>query len=222
MAAIGELVASVVHEMRNPLSSVKLNLQIIGRTLEQGSLLSEHYHIAIDQVSQLERMFTDLMNYSRPLDLRKSVVSLDRLVEESLMQLEPLTNGREISIEQNLPKTLPPVLADSDKMRQVLVNVIRNAVEATGRDGRVEITGGVEDSHGRVVVTLEVADNGSGISPQDLGRVFKPFFTTKQKGTGLGLPIVKKILEAHGYAISVSSEEAKGTVVHLQMQGAEE
>jgi signal transduction histidine kinase len=162
------------------------------------------------------------MNYSRPLDLRKSVVSLDRLVEESLMQLEPLTNGREISIEQNLPKTLPPVLADSDKMRQVLVNVIRNAVEATGRDGRVEITGGVEDSHGRVVVTLEVADNGSGISPQDLGRVFKPFFTTKQKGTGLGLPIVKKILEAHGYAISVSSEEAKGTVVHLQMQGAEE
>jgi signal transduction histidine kinase len=221
MAAIGELVASVVHEMRNPLCSVKLNLQIIGRSLEQGSLLSEHYLIAIDQVSQLEKMFTDLMNYSKPLDLQKESVSIERLIDESLRQLEPIVKGLDVIIAQKLQSPLPSILADPDKMRQVFVNIIKNAVESTGKEGKVEITGSVEDTNGKVLVTLDIADNGTGISQHDLKRIFQPFFTTKRKGTGLGLPIVKKILEAHGYTISVWSQEAKGTAVHLQMRGEE-
>lgn len=222
MAAIGELVASVVHEMRNPLCSVKLNLQIIGRSLDKGSLLSEHYRIAIDQVSQLERMFTDLMNYSQPLHLEKGIVSIERLVEESLRQLEPLVKEQEIAVVRNFREPLPPVWADPDKMRQVVVNVVKNAIEAAGRGGRVEIAGGVENANGKVFVILSVLDNGAGISRHDLKRVFQPFFTTKKKGTGLGLSIVRKVMEAHGYGITVSSEEAKGTAVHLQMQGAED
>lgn len=222
MAAIGELVASVVHEMRNPLCSVKLNLQIIGRTLERGGSISEHYLIAIDQVSQLEKMFTDLMNYSKPITLQKEVVSLERLIEESLRQLEPLINGLETRVVLDLDKRMRPILADPDRMRQVLVNIIKNAAEAAGGNGRVEIRGALRDSNGKALVTLDIADDGEGVAEHDLKRIFQPFFTTKKKGTGLGLPIVKKILEAHGYTISVSSEEARGTVVHLQMQGAED
>lgn len=221
MAAVGELVTSVVHEMRNPLSSVKLNLQIIGRTLEKKDLLAEHYQIAIDQVSQLEKMFTDLLNYSKPFNLQKGLVSIDRLVDESLLQLQSLISCRATTISRKLGDNLPPLWADADKMRQVLVNVVKNAIEATGQEGSIEITGHVKNHNGKNLITIAVTDNGTGISSQDLKRIFQPFFTTKKKGTGLGLPIVKKIMEAHGYKISVSSEEAKGTVVRLKMQGAE-
>ncbi len=222
MAAIGELVASVVHEMRNPLSSIKLNLQIIGRSLGSANTLSEHYQIAIDQVSQLEKMFTDLMNYSKPFNLQKVVVLLEGLIEESLNQLEPLLKEREVTVARKLPKPLPPILADPDKMRQVLVNVLKNGIEASRRGESVEITGSVEEGSGRGIVHIDIADKGSGISPHDLKRIFQPFFTTKKKGTGLGLPIVKKIMDAHGYGITIRSEEAKGAVVHLEMQGADD
>lgn len=220
MAAVGELVTSVVHEMRNPLSSVKLNLQIIGRTIPKEGILSEHYRIALDQVAQLERMFTDLLNYSKPITLDKTDVGLEELIEQSLTQLEPIIRKMKATIDKDFDGALPQVRVDPDKMRQVLVNVIKNALEAGEQNGKVRIAASVSGSNGKRVVTLTISDSGEGISPQDLKRIFQPFFTTKQKGTGLGLPIVKKIMEAHGFMISVSSEEGRGTVVHLFFQSA--
>jgi signal transduction histidine kinase len=111
--------------------------------------------------------------------------------------------------------SLPAVIGDPDKVRQVLVNVVKNAMESTGSGGRLEIAAKVYELAGKRSVGITVSDNGSGISQQDLRRVFQPFFTTKRKGTGLGLSIVKKIMDAHGGAISISSEEGKGTDVQL-------
>lgn len=220
MAAIGELVASVVHEMRNPLCSVKLNFQIIGRTLEKGSPLLEHYRIGLDQVSQLERMFSSLMDYSKPISLDIAPFHLSELLDQSLQQLEPLVKEMKTRIDRNYDSILPSTMGDADKTRQVLVNIIKNAIEAAGSEGRVEISVGAGHSGGKPVVMLEVIDNGPGISAQDVKRIFQPFFTTKQKGTGLGLSIVKKIVEAHQYKIEVCSEVGHGTVVSLRIQGA--
>jgi signal transduction histidine kinase len=219
MAAIGELVASVVHEMRNPLCSVKLNYQIIGRTIGKESPLLEHYRIGLDQVSQLERMFSNLLDYSKPISLNITPFHLNELIEQSLQQLDPLIKEMRTRIERKYDNMLPPMMGDGEKIRQVLVNIIRNGIEAAVCEGKVEISAGVGHSEEKPVVMLDIIDNGPGISPQDVKRIFQPFFTTKQKGTGLGLSIVKKIVEAHQYRIDVCSEEGHGTVVSLRMQG---
>jgi signal transduction histidine kinase len=123
------------------------------------------------------------------------------------------------SIEVGKDGPLANVMGDPEQIRQVLVNVIKNAIESAGPVGNVEISiksaGGDEDKG----ILIGVSDNGPGISHQDMKRIFQPFFTTKEKGTGLGLSIVKKIMEAHGFGISISSEEGTGTVVSLHFQG---
>ncbi len=223
MAAVGELVASVVHEMRGPLSSVKLNFQIIGRTVSKGGSLSEHYRIGLDQIAQLERMFSDLLDYSRPIALESRPLRLEEILEQSLRQLEGFILEHKVSILTDLADDLPPVVGDPDKVRQVLVNLIRNAVEASQEGGSIGITARSAASHPaaasaeRPSVTVEITDSGSGISAQDLKRIYQPFFTTKKKGTGLGLSIVKKILEAHGFSMTIQSEEGRGTLVKLSL-----
>lgn len=220
MAAIGELVASVVHEMRNPLCSVKLNFQIIGRSIDRKSPLFEHLKIGADQISQLERMFSSLMDYSKPISLKLAPLHLLELIDQSLEQLEPLIQEMKTRIDcKELDDALPPVLCDADKMRQVLVNIIKNGIEAAGHEGKLELAARVDHSAQKPVITLDIVDNGPGISAQDLKRIFQPFFTAKQKGTGLGLSIVKKIVEAHQFGIEVSSEEGHGTVMSLRIKG---
>lgn len=219
MAAIGELVASVVHEMRNPLSSVKLNYQIIGRTIDKEGPLYEHYRIGLDQVAQLERMFSNLLDYSRPIALERVPFHIEEIVDRSIRQLEAHIKEHGTHV-RGIEGSLPPVWGDPEKIGQVMVNVIKNAIEASGRDGKVEISASVAETMGKPVVTVDILDDGPGISSKDLKRIFQPFFTTKEKGTGLGLAIVKKIMEAHRSGISVMSEEGGGTVVSLRFQGA--
>jgi len=216
MAAIGELVAGVVHEMRNPLSSVKLNFQIIGRTLDRAGPMHEHYSIGLDQISQLEKMLSSLLDYSKPIAIAKTPFRLETVIAESILQLQSCTEGCSIEVKTDGP--VPNVIGDPEEIRQVLVNVIKNAIESAGPTGKVEIrikTAGQDENKASLI---EICDNGPGISQQDMKRIFQPFFTTKAKGTGLGLSVVKKIMEAHGFGISISSEQGTGTVVGLHFQ----
>ncbi len=217
MAAIGELVASVAHEMRNPLSSVKLNLQIIGRSIEEREPLFEHYQIAIDQVLQLERMFSDLLNYSKPLTLQKREVLLGEVIQRSLTQLETERTTRGIQVGVAVQEAMIPVPIDSDKMEQVFVNLLKNAIDATEDGGRIEITAELSRKGENRRVTVRIRDHGPGISQRNLKNIFQPFFTTKKKGTGLGLCIVKKIMDAHGGEISISCPPDDGTEVQLAL-----
>jgi signal transduction histidine kinase len=212
MAAIGELVASVVHEMRNPLSSVKLNFQIIGRSLDREGPAHEHYSIGFEQIAQLERMLSDLLDYSKPITLEKTPFRLETILAETMQQLQSCTEG--CSIEVKTDGSAPDVVGDPEQIRQVLANVIKNAIESAGPKGKVKIRINCAGD-GNNGTLVEVRDNGCGISQQDMKRIFQPFFTTKEKGTGLGLSIVKKIMEAHGFGICVSSEEGNGTTIVL-------
>ena len=215
MAAIGELTASVVHEMRNPLSSIKLNLQIIGRYLSNEPPLSEHYQIAVDQVAQLERMFSDLLDYSKPFTIEDTRIDLADLIEKSLQQLVSELITKNITVKKRIDEQLPSILGDPDKIGQALVNVLKNGIEAVGTNGNIEITSSIVQPNEKTRVVITITDDGPGIPVQQLKRIFQPFFTTKQKGTGLGLPIVKKIIEAHQGEIFVSSESGKGAAVRL-------
>jgi signal transduction histidine kinase len=218
MAAIGELVAGVVHEMRNPLSSVKLNFQIIGRSLDREGLLHEHYSIGLEQIAQLEKMLSSLLDYSKPISVEKTPFRLETVMAESIQQLQSFIESCSIELRADGP--LPHVMGDPEQIRQVLVNVIKNAIESAGPAGKVEVRMKASAGEGDKGILIEVSDNGPGISQQDMKRIFQPFFTTKEMGTGLGLSIVKKIMEAHGFRVSVSSEEGAGTMVSLHLQGA--
>ncbi|MDR2549903.1 MAG: HAMP domain-containing protein [Desulfobulbus sp.] len=215
MAAIGELVASVAHEMRNPLTSIKLNIQIIGRSLLQGSSLREHYEIALNQVSQLDRMFSDLLNYSRPLTLTIVSVSLAELCEKSLATLREALSSRHVHVHREYAPDIPDVKVDPVKIEQVLGNILKNAVEASADGESIALVFGKSRIEGADCATLTITDHGAGISPRHLQTIFQPFFTTKQKGTGLGLSIVKKIMDAHGGTLQVTSLEGGGTTFLL-------
>lgn len=218
MAAVGELVASVAHEMRSPLSSIKLNLQIIGRSLGRETVLFEHYEIALDQVAQMERMFSDLLNYSKPFELQKKDIPVESLIDRCLLELEGEIAVHGITVRKMMEPDLPPLIADPDKVEQVLVNILRNALEASRPGGAIEIAAsGGKDASG--FITVQVTDHGPGISRRNLKTIFQPFFTTKKRGTGLGLAIVKKIVDAHRGEISVESEEGRGTTVKLILPG---
>jgi signal transduction histidine kinase len=215
MAAIGELVASVAHEMRSPLSSIRLNLQIIGRALGKETVLHEHYEIAFDQVVQMERMFSDLLNYSKPLEIRKKDVAVEAVIDSSLQELEGEISARNIEVERTVPQDLPPVIGDPDKIEQVLINILKNALEASSHNELIRISATAQDDSSNSTLTITVTDHGEGISARNLGVILQPFFTTKKKGTGLGLPIVKKIMDAHRASISIDSKEGLGTSVRL-------
>ncbi len=225
LAAIGELVAGIVHEMRNPLSSVKLNLQIIKRNMPGDAQLGEHFSIALEQVALLEAMFRDLLNYSKPLRLTIAPHPLPGLVERARDQAEAEVPMNDVSLDEDFPAELPPVLVDEERVVQVLVNLFKNAVQ--NREGplrlRLEASGPKPGNHHRPTVRLVIADNGPGIPPQHLPRLFQPFFTTRTKGTGLGLSIVRKIMDAHGGHVFIESEPGRGTRVILEFpaQGSE-
>ncbi|MHC1724846.1 MAG: ATP-binding protein [Syntrophobacteraceae bacterium] len=217
MAAVGELVASVAHEMRSPLSSIKLNLQIIGRSLGRETVLFEHFEIANDQVGQLERMFSDLLNYSKPLDIQRKEVPVETLIDKTLQELEGELSARSIAVERHIEPNLPCIIGDPGKIEQVMVNVVKNALEASDNGGKIEISAKAEESSSSAVISILVTDHGCGISERNLKAVYKPFFTTKKKGTGLGLAIVKKIVDAHQGQIAIASEQGRGTTVHLKL-----
>lgn len=224
MAAIGELVASVAHEMRSPLSSIRLNLQIIGRALGKETVLHEHFEIAFDQVIQMERMFSDLLNYSKPLEIQRKDISIETLIDQSLQELEGELSARHITVKRHAAPDLPPIIGDPDKIEQVLINVLKNALEASEQYGQIDLSVAAREGSGSSTLTLTITDHGEGISARNLKVIFKPFFTTKKKGTGLGLPIVKKIMDAHRATIVIESEEGKGASVKLTfpcVRGAE-
>ena len=179
MAAIGELVAGVVHEMRNPLSSVKLNFQIIGRSLDRAGPLHEHYSIGLDQIAQLEKMLSSLLDYSKPIAIEKTSFRLETVMAESIQQLQSFTEGCAIKVK--MEGSLPNVVGDPEEIRQVLVNVIKNAIESAGPAGKVEIKIRSTGEKGYKGILVEVRDNGPGISQQDMKRIFQPFFTTKRR-----------------------------------------
>ncbi|MEN6437789.1 MAG: ATP-binding protein [Syntrophobacter sp.] len=215
MAAIGELVACVAHEIRNPLSSVKLNLQIIETDLEGDETLAEHCAIALNQVEQLDRMISDLLNYSKPLTLEKSLVAVEELVNRSIEDMRGEIASRDIRVLKKNDTEPLLIMADGDKIVQVLVNVFKNAIESSPPCGEIEIAVQKDKAPKGEIVSISIIDQGAGISARNLQTIFQPFFTTKKEGTGLGLCIAKKIVNAHDGTISVCSKDGKGATVRL-------
>ncbi|HVN72070.1 MAG TPA: ATP-binding protein [Desulfomonilia bacterium] len=216
LAAIGSLAAGVAHEIRNPLSSIK-GFAIYFK--ERYRDVPEDQRIAgimVGEVERLNRAISQLLDLSRPMDLKRKTTSLVELINRSLEMIEKQAVGKNIVIDRSGLGTDPCYAeVDPDKVGQVLLNLFINALDSMSEGGTLAVAVRYDDKSSRYVVQL--SDTGHGISPDDLPHIFDPYFTTKQTGTGLGLAIVHKIMEAHEGEIKIESKPGMGTMVSLSM-----
>ncbi len=212
LAAVGSLAAGVAHEIRNPLSSLKgfatYFRQRYGGVPEDVKVAD----IMIQEVDRLNRVITELLEFSRPMELKRKATDLAGLVRNALGTIEGHARERGIAVQAHLPPGLPEAAIDPDRMTQVFLNLFLNALAAMDRGGVLTVGIARQDDD---TLRVSVADTGTGISREDLGRVFDPYFTTKPSGTGLGLAIVHRIVEAHGGEIRLESEPGKGTTFSI-------
>ncbi|HQO76688.1 MAG TPA: ATP-binding protein [Candidatus Saccharicenans sp.] len=211
LASIGKLSATIAHEIRNPLTSVKLNIQKLADNDQLDEVEKEHLSIAYEGIEQIEKFIKELLSFTRVSVLQLDHFGLDQIIEESLKMLLPSMTEKRIQIKKNYQPGLPPVLADGDKLRQVFLNVLRNAYEAVREGGEIEISLSLQPEGEKSYFEVRICDTGSGIPEKDWENIFEPFFTTKSSGAGLGLANARRIVEQHGGTIRVVRKEGPGS-----------
>jgi signal transduction histidine kinase len=205
MAAFGLLAAGIAHEVGNPLAGLSSLIQMLQRR-GPDAYTSEKLALADRQLGRIQRTVRELVDFSRPASSVEGLVRLSDVVEEALgiAKYYHRTKNREIATE--VPADLPPVRAVRDHLTQVVLNLVLNAIDATGKGGHIRLTACPDGD----VVALHVEDDGRGISLADRARLFQPYFTTKPQGTGLGLFISRQIVEELGGTLSYESEPGAG------------
>jgi len=211
LSSISSLAAGVAHEIRNPLSSIKGFAVYLKERLAADDEDQKTADIIIEEVERLNRVITQLIEFARPLELKKEKTNLADLIGHAEKLIEGEARKKNIAVSVNAADDLVPVDVDPDRVKQVLLNIFLNAAAAMKDGGRLEIALRREKDN----IILDVVDNGAGIAATDLSRIYDPYFTSKPAGTGLGLAVVQKIMEAHGGRIIVESDEGKGTRVSL-------
>ena len=207
LATLGELATGLAHEIRNPLAGIAGVIEIIGRDLPSTSPARAVLKDVRLEVAQINRILTDLLETARPHPPKMSRSNLNTTVEHAVMLARQQVLSKPIKIELQQSPDLAEVEHDSDQIHQVLLNLLLNAVQATEGAGTIRVEIGSEDNCASVSVT----DTGRGIPEQQLSHIFRPFFTTKGNGTGLGLSLARRIVEEHHGRIAVSSGVGKGS-----------
>jgi PAS domain S-box-containing protein len=213
LAEVGELAAMIVHEVRNPLTTISMGLNSFKR-LQLSERFQEYLSLSLDEADRLQRLLNQILLYSKPQTLQRSPVELNHFISEALSTLKTIPAASGKHLQQVATSTPMTVLADGDKLKQVLINVVTNACEAV-REGEVITVQVQEIEHHHVCI--QIHNGGTPIPADVLPKLTKPFFTTKANGTGLGLAIVKRIVEAHDGEFTIESSEAIGTIVKIQL-----
>ncbi len=210
--SIGSLAAGVAHEIRNPLSSIKGFAVYFKERLSGNTDDQQTADIMIQEVERLNRVVSQLIEFARPLELKRENVQMAELVQHAVKLIAADAKKKQISIEIEAAAEISPVEVDSDKIKQVLLNIFLNSLAALQDGGKLKIKLSSRANNLEVIIS----DNGAGIEKMDLPRIYDPYFTSKPAGTGLGLAVVQKIMEAHGGNISLESVAGKGTEVFLK------
>ena len=211
LATIGEMSASIAHELRTPLTSIRGFVQYLQDSKDPAEW-KEFGDIILREVDSLNKIATGLLDLARPQPLQTAPTDLHPLLEESLL-LATKPRGKQITFRQQLAPDLPLLELDRGQIKQVILNLLMNAIQAIEQQGEITITTRREASE----VILEIADTGCGIPAKDLERIFAPFFSSKPSGTGLGLPVARRIVESHHGRLELSSLPDQGTVACLRL-----
>ena len=220
LSTLGNMAASVAHEIRNPLNAVSMGLQRLRVEFQPAE--ADEYRRLLDlvqgEVRRLNAIVEDFLSLGRPLSVKPEPIAVPALFDEVLRLLESEARAAGIRIERELPPGLPPLMADRDRIKQVLLNLVLNALQAMPGGGTLRL----EASASGGSLTLGVMDTGGGIAAEVLPRLFEPYVTTKVKGLGLGLAIARRIVEAHGGRIEAANRPEGGSRfrVMLPLEGA--
>jgi signal transduction histidine kinase len=213
LATVGTLAASIVHEIRNPLTTLGLWLDYCQRqNLPEPA--QQRLALAVEDGDRLQRLLDQILLYAKPQTLQRQVVDLNQLVTETLATLQHSPVALDRRLEFWPSRTPVTVTADPDKLKQVLINLVTNACEAVSDGDRVHIS---VASRGRDRRCLQVHNGGRPIHPEQLAKLTEPFFTTKATGTGLGLAIVQRIIDAHAGSLKIESAATAGTTVTVTL-----
>jgi two-component system sensor histidine kinase HydH len=207
---IGDLASGVAHEIRNPLNALRLSMDKLQE--KEGEETESLTKVIKDEIERIEKSIEDFMNFTKPFKLELRTIKLNQILEEviSLMESKAVKKGIIVKKKFNV---VPHISGDEVALRKVFINIIKNSIEATDENGEILVT--TKEKQKRVMVT--VRDTGKGIPEKDIDKIFNPYFSKKDGGTGLGMSIAKRIVEGHGGAINVSSVEGKGTEVTVSL-----
>jgi signal transduction histidine kinase len=215
---VQSVAAGIAHEVRNPLNALQINVRILEHEL--ASVLPDRdahaYQVLqtiASELSHLDRFVCEFLRYARPPQLRLERLALPQLLADLATFIGPECARQHVHLETEAAPGLPTLVADGFQLKHALLNLVLNSLHATPRDGRITLSAVAEGA----VVRLAVRDTGAGIDAAQLEQVFELFFTTREGGTGLGLPIARRIVEAHGGTLVIASRAGAGTTATLEL-----
>jgi len=211
LAALGKLSAGIAHEIRNPLSSIRGLAQFVYNSFSKTDERKEDLNTIIQEVDRLNKLVVQVLDYAKLKELNLTSFSLNNLVNKIVVLFKQEIKNKQIIFYLELSSDISLIEADKDQIRQILINVVINAIQAIPEKGKIKIKTEKDLLRGEPAVKLVIEDNGIGIAEKDLNQIFDPFFSTKEQGSGLGLSIVYKLVEGHQGEIKVESKEGEGT-----------
>jgi signal transduction histidine kinase len=220
LAAIGRFASQLSHEVRNPLTSIKLNLQSLERAVASGRIPSDFarpVEICLREVSRLDRVVRGALSLAQTPRARLEPCSIHACVEETLDVLRPQLEKGEIAIERDLGASRDQVLGDAERLKGVFLNLLLNSIDAMPGGGTIRISTDTTDS----TIRIRLRDEGPGVPPDLRDRIFEPFFSTKPEGTGLGLPVSSRIIHRHKGILEFESKPGKGTIFRIVLPANE-
>lgn len=215
MTYIGQLTASLSHEMRNPLSSVKMNLQILSKNIILNGNDRKRLQISKNEIDRLENILEGLLNYAKPLSLKLSLTNINYIVCACIELLEIKFHRKSIDYKIIVDNSLKEIPSDKGKLEQIIINLLLNSLDSVEDFGKITIQTSKKTQKNKPYAMIRVEDDGKGVSKELLPHIFEPFYTTKTNGTGLGLANVKQIVTAHHGHIKVFNLKDKGTVFEV-------
>jgi two-component system, NtrC family, sensor kinase len=218
-AAIGRLGASIAHDIRTPLTSLKLFLESVQAEIEISQEYEEDYSVAMSQIRRIETAINRFLEFSKPQQLNITTIDVAKLVEETVSMIRPMAIKQECLLNVTLQNDLPHIEGDKQFLEEALVNLLINSLEAMSDQGLMVVTAKIDrflfNGQHEPCIRIDIRDTGPGITDEHIDMIFDPFFTTKPTGTGLGLPLVLNTIQRHGGAVRVCNQESGGALFSI-------
>jgi hypothetical protein len=227
LATLGELAAGVAHEIRNPLAGIAGAIEIITKDFPPDHADREVLEDLRQEVRRIEKTLNELLVYARPKPPQLGRSDIKETIARTLQLARQQTGQRKVEFSIQISPRIPSFLADSEQIHQVLLNLVLNGIQSIDKEGKITIDANLRDGEGPrgpASVEIAVSDTGQGIPPEHLDRIFRPFYTTKRGGTGLGLSLCRRIIAGHGGTLVAESELKKGSrfIVRIPLREAAE
>ena len=213
LSSLGEMVAGISHEIRNPLGIIRSSAELLKKKMDKTAPMNTIPDVIVEEANRLNNIITDFLNYAKPHPPNVIPCMIDEILEKNITFLSPQLEAQGYTINRRFNGNLPPIQADPDMMYQVFLNILINAMQAMPGGGEIQVDIEADED----AVSIVFKDKGKGIPQEILTKIWDPFFTTKETGTGLGLGIVKNIIEAHNGSIHIENRPIYGTQVTIQL-----